>query len=102
MAAWSLKQQVAAQQAGGPLLTVTATTGAACSLSAMVCAAGTTRARLRDMYTEHGDLGDVAQACRQTQVRLSSTGHTLLQVYPGRQSNALTGAVSELLCVLAT
>lgn len=51
------------------------------SFNAMACAAGTTRARLRDMYTEQGDLGDVAQACRQTQVRLSAARHTLLHVY---------------------
>ena len=54
------------------------------SFNAMACAAGTTRARLRDMYTEQGDLGDVAQACRQTQVRLSADTlrrHTLLHVY---------------------
>ena len=29
---------------------------------------GTSRARLREMYNELGDMGDVAQACRHTQV----------------------------------
>ena len=32
----------------------------------MICA-GTSRARLREMYNELGDMGDVAQACRHTQ-----------------------------------
>ena len=49
------------------------------------------------MYTEHGDLGDVAQACRQTQVRLSTTGHTLLQVYPAGSPMPLL-ALSQSSC----
>ena len=71
------------------LLTFKSTTGTACSLGAMFCVAGTTRARLRDMYTEHGDLGDVAQACRQTQVGLSSTRHTVLHVYSQQAAEGL-------------
>ncbi len=32
-----------------------------------VCLPGTSRAKLREMYNELGDMGDVAQACRHTQ-----------------------------------
>ena len=41
--------------------------------------AGISRARLRDMYTDLGDLGDVAQACRHTQVLPSTLSFTRLQ-----------------------
>lgn len=34
---------------------------------AALCLTGTSRAKLREMYNELGDLGDVAQACRHTQ-----------------------------------
>ena len=37
--------------------------------AAIVEATGAQRSRLREMYKDHGDLGDVAQACRHTQVR---------------------------------
>ena len=36
--------------------------------AAIVEATGAQRSRLREMYKDHGDLGDVAQACRHTQV----------------------------------
>lgn len=48
-------------QVGGS--TVAAAVGEATSVS---------RARLREMYNTMGDLGDVAQACKRTQVRLCS------------------------------
>lgn len=32
-----------------------------------LCLTGTSRAKLREMYNELGDMGDVAQACRHTQ-----------------------------------
>ena len=35
--------------------------------AAIVEATGAQRSRLREMYKDHGDLGDVAQACRHTQ-----------------------------------
>ncbi|KAL0029207.1 hypothetical protein WJX79_003015 [Trebouxia sp. C0005] len=38
--------------------------------AAVVEATGTSRAKLREMYNELGDLGDVAQACRHTQTML--------------------------------
>ncbi|KAK9865080.1 hypothetical protein WJX84_011403 [Apatococcus fuscideae] len=38
--------------------------------AAIVEATGAQRSRLREMYKEHGDLGDVAQACRHTQTIL--------------------------------
>ncbi len=38
---------------------------------AALCMTGTSRAKLREMYNELGDMGDVAQACRHTQ---ASTG----------------------------
>ena len=34
---------------------------------AALCLIGTSRAKLREMYNELGDMGDVAQACRHTQ-----------------------------------
>lgn len=43
--------------ANGPLL----------NLGACTVVAGTSRAKLREMYNELGDMGDVAQACRHTQ-----------------------------------
>lgn len=38
--------------------------------AAVVEATGTSRAKLREMYAELGDMGDVAQACRHTQTML--------------------------------
>ncbi|KAK9840432.1 hypothetical protein WJX74_009841 [Apatococcus lobatus] len=38
--------------------------------AAIVEATGAQRSRLREMYKDHGDLGDVAQACRHTQTTL--------------------------------
>ncbi|DBB01067.1 hypothetical protein WJX77_004280 [Trebouxia sp. C0004] len=38
--------------------------------AAVVEATGTSRAKLREMYNELGDMGDVAQACRHTQTML--------------------------------
>ncbi|XP_050372696.1 DNA ligase 6 isoform X2 [Argentina anserina] len=39
--------------------------------AALEDACGTSRSKIRDMYNELGDLGDVAQACRQTQTLLA-------------------------------
>ncbi|XVF71531.1 hypothetical protein PTKIN_Ptkin12aG0045500 [Pterospermum kingtungense] len=39
--------------------------------SALEEACGTNRSKIRDMYNDMGDLGDVAQACRQTQTLLA-------------------------------
>ncbi|XP_022771969.1 DNA ligase 6 isoform X3 [Durio zibethinus] len=39
--------------------------------SALEEACGTSRSKIRDMYNDMGDLGDVAQACRQTQTLLA-------------------------------
>lgn len=50
--------------------------------AAIVEATGTPRAKLREMYNNVGDLGDVAQACRQTQCLLiAPRALTIEQVY---------------------
>lgn len=43
--------------------------------AAIVEATGAQRSRLREMYKDHGDLGDVAQACRHTQARSALPKH---------------------------
>ncbi|KAL6223528.1 hypothetical protein ACLB2K_006913 [Fragaria x ananassa] len=47
--------------------------------SALEDACGTSRSKIRDMYNELGDLGDVAQACRQTQTLLAPPSPLLIK-----------------------
>ena len=46
----------------------------------LLVAAGTSRAKLREMYNELGDMGDVAQACRHTQVSVQHVHHLLQEM----------------------
>ena len=47
-------------------------------------ATGVTRTRLRSLYNEMGDLGDVAQACKQTQaMRVAGAAVAPVQRGPG-------------------
>ena len=43
--------------------------------AAITEATGASRAKLREMHNALGDLGDVAQACRRTQVRSDVSKH---------------------------
>ncbi|XP_068303185.1 DNA ligase 6 isoform X1 [Pyrus communis] len=47
--------------------------------SALEEACGTSRSKIREMYSELGDLGDVAQACRQTQKLLAPPSPLLIK-----------------------
>ncbi|XP_062107460.1 DNA ligase 6-like isoform X2 [Humulus lupulus] len=47
--------------------------------SALEEACGTSRSKLREMYNDLGDLGDVAQACRQTQTLLAPPSPLLIK-----------------------
>ncbi|KAL6286716.1 hypothetical protein ACE6H2_011106 [Prunus campanulata] len=47
--------------------------------SALEDACGTSRSKIREMYNELGDLGDVAQACRQTQKLLAPPSPLLIK-----------------------
>ncbi|XP_030507869.2 DNA ligase 6 isoform X1 [Cannabis sativa] len=47
--------------------------------SALEEACGTSRSKLREMYNDLGDLGDVAQACRQTQTLLAPPAPLLIK-----------------------
>lgn len=53
-----------------------------------LCMTGTSRAKLREMYNELGDMGDVAQACRHTQASsccLPTTHASPQKPYPAMQ-----------------
>ncbi|KAK6255780.1 hypothetical protein SCA6_017085 [Theobroma cacao] len=66
--------------------------------SALEEACGTNRSKIRDMYNEIGDLGDVAQACRQTQTLLAPPPPLLIRdVYAVlRKISVQTGSGSTI------
>ncbi|KAK6279822.1 hypothetical protein POUND7_020089 [Theobroma cacao] len=66
--------------------------------SALEEACGTSRSKIRDMYNEIGDLGDVAQACRQTQTLLAPPPPLLIRdVYAVlRKISVQTGSGSTI------
>ncbi|XP_012491347.1 DNA ligase 6 isoform X1 [Gossypium raimondii] len=66
--------------------------------SALEEACGTNRSKIRDMYNDMGDLGDVAQACRQTQTLLAPPRPLLIRdVYSVlRKISVQTGSGSTM------
>ncbi|XP_021296327.1 DNA ligase 6 isoform X2 [Herrania umbratica] len=66
--------------------------------SALEEACGTNRSKIRDMYNDIGDLGDVAQACRQTQTLLAPPPPLLIRdVYAVlRKISVQTGSGSTI------
>ncbi|KAK8694450.1 hypothetical protein V6N13_072002 [Hibiscus sabdariffa] len=66
--------------------------------SALEEACGTNRSKIRDMYNDMGDLGDVAQTCRQTQTLLATPPPLLIRdVYSVlRKISVQTGSGSTI------
>ncbi|XP_039054171.1 DNA ligase 6-like isoform X2 [Hibiscus syriacus] len=66
--------------------------------SALEEACGTNRSKIRDMYNDMGDLGDVAQACRKTQTLLATPPSLLIRdVYSVlRKISVQTGSGSTI------